>query len=1009
MSGFEAGSIFYTIEARVGALLTGGRQVDRFNNDAQRGFNQTDRQVNSLNASMGRLSQVARAVTAALVTNQIFAYASAWNDLEDRLKNTGLTAYELKNVQDQLMETSNRNGRTIEESAELYIRLSNSMAEMGYSTQSTLSYIDSLSNLMTINKTSTQSAESAINALTKAQMKGKLSGDEAMSVFNAMPSVLKTLAAQFKTTEAGVKQMASNGKLSMSDFQAAIISAQPELAKLADNMRNNLGDATNHFTNELKKALGEMNNSTGAIQGLVDGIKYLADNMGALITTAEMIAAIFAGRYISAMAAAAALSSKKLKETLSLAVAEKNLAKTALATAQAEKASALAAHQSLIAQMSLAQTEKTRNALRVQIKASVAALTAATNAETVAQTRLAAAIKATSFATNTLKGAMAFLGGPAGVILIAATALMTWSVNADTAKQSALDLSDYIADLKNKFAALNEENKKLELSRLAVEIDKQNEAIKNQSASLYLAKTNFEDYSRRASGWASKLFTSQEGLNKVTLEYEQAQSDLAKMQDGLNDLLKTRDSLINLNTQSTENLTSSTKKLNNEFNETTKTNIEKNISKLSQELGIAELKQSKLNKEAYVYQNILATLGDEAGKYQASLLKSAQSGELFKGNIEGMPDQIYPLITALSELYDVNNSGADKTSAAALRIKELEGNIAVARLEVQGAIKDAKELKTLQDASASKGTEEEIKKIIELTEKYENLQAAKTGKSFAQEQVDNQKSPLEQIDIDEQAKLDRLNEWRATGLADEQLYQDSLTAITDEANKKRKKIDDDAAAAKLANTQALLSSSADLFGGMADLIGAFSNESGAAYKSMFAISKGFAIANATLSVASAAIKAMDDPLAVTPAQKFANYAAVAVAGGNLVSQLSSISYGGGRLTGGSVDASKMYRVNESGQPEMYVSNGKQYMLPNRNGEVIPANKLGGSSAPVVNWSINVINNTDSSIEQSVNPDSKQIDIIVNKAVNKVNESIRTHTGSTWQAMQSSTNIKAKLG
>ena len=97
------------------------------------------------------------------------------------------------------------------------------MTELGYSTQGTLSYIDTPSNLMTIIKTSAISTESATNALIKALMKAKLDGVEAMTVFNAMPSILKTLSKQINKTETEVRMMASEGKLSMSQFTEMMI------------------------------------------------------------------------------------------------------------------------------------------------------------------------------------------------------------------------------------------------------------------------------------------------------------------------------------------------------------------------------------------------------------------------------------------------------------------------------------------------------------------------------------------------------------------------------------------------------------------------------------------------------------------------------------------------------------------------------------------------------------------------------------------------------------------
>lgn len=54
-------------------------------------------------------------------------------------------------------------------------------------------------------------------------MKAKLDGIEAMTVFNAMPSILKTLSKQINKTETEVRMMASEGKLSMSQFTEMMI------------------------------------------------------------------------------------------------------------------------------------------------------------------------------------------------------------------------------------------------------------------------------------------------------------------------------------------------------------------------------------------------------------------------------------------------------------------------------------------------------------------------------------------------------------------------------------------------------------------------------------------------------------------------------------------------------------------------------------------------------------------------------------------------------------------
>ena len=67
---------------------------------------------------------------------------------------------------------------------------------------------------------------------------------------------------------------------------------------------------------------------------------------------------------------------------------------------------------------------------------------------------------------------------------------------------------------------------------------------------------------------------------------------------------------------------------------------------------------------------------------------------------------------------------------------------------------------------------------------------------------------------------------------------------------------------------------------------------------MFAISKAFAIAEATVKLSQAVMQAMADDTAFTPAQKFANMAAVAAAGANVISQITSVGFAkGGHVVG----------------------------------------------------------------------------------------------------------------
>jgi tape measure domain-containing protein len=741
---FEAGSIYYTIEAKTGALLTADKQVSSFNQRAQEGFERTA-------ASMSKLTQIAKAVSAALVSSQIIAYAQSWNELEDRIQNTGATASQTKDILDQLLATSDRNGRTIEESSELYIRLSNSMNELGYSTQSTLSYIDTLSNLMTINKTNALSAESAINALTKAQMKGKLAGIDAMSVFNAMPSVLKTLGKQLNKTEAEVRKMASDGKLSMSDFTDAMIAAQEETAALADNMRNTVTDGINRVTNNLKKYLGELNNSTGATKVLVDSLILMSQHVDILMTGVGALAAIYAGKYITSLASATKQSAEKVINDIKLAQAEKAAAQAALQQAQAEIVHLRAVQQSLSAQLKLAQTETTRNAIRKQLKANTDALTAATNQQTAAQARLDVAMKATSFAAKGLRSAMAMLGGPAGMLFLAAGALSMWSSKANEAKQKALDFASAIDDV-------NDSLKDLSANQLANQIDQINDdlsLVEKQTKKAQSELKKLESYKKDRNEAIVKGYVGEKGLDRLEKEIRKLKSDIDTFSQSTQKLtgkLQSYKNALGALTGPTQQATQKTDKFIDSLDKTTKTKIDEKIKSLSTELEISEMKLSGAKKAAYIYENALSELGDESDKYKVALLGLINGTAEWADMSDEVRKTLEPLLNALGKMFDANEKlnaskkkGKGTTRTYAEEVKELSDKLEVAKLEAQGLTVEA-ELLSITQKMGGKVTAkqtEELRKLIETSQAYKALGTLQSPIDIEKNSYNNSKTALD--------------------------------------------------------------------------------------------------------------------------------------------------------------------------------------------------------------------------------------------------------------------------
>lgn len=193
-----------------------------------------------------------------------------------------------------------------------------------------------------------------------------------------------------------------------------------------------------------------------------------------------------------------------------------------------------------------------------------------------------------------------------------------------------------------------------------------------------------------------------------------------------------------------------------------------------------------------------------------------------------------------------------------------------------------------------------------------------------------------------------------------QLYEDAKTAILQQASYQRQAILQQEQQTYQQNVSSLLEnrricwlpSGCDR---------SSSREVECGISSAFAISKGFAIAQASLNLQTAISNAMAIPWP-------ANIPAIAQAlsaGTQIVSAISGINYSGARYNGGPVSAGGLYQVGEKGKPEIYqASTGKQYMIPGDNGKVISNKDM--QSGGGISVQVNVINQSTGATLQSAN-------------------------------------------
>lgn len=215
-------------------------------------------------------------------------------------------------------------------------------------------------------------------------------------------------------------------------------------------------------------------------------------------------------------------------------------------------------------------------------------------------------------------------------------------------------------------------------------------------------------------------------------------------------------------------------------------------------------------------------------------------------------------------------------------------------------------------------------------------------RSFFNEIKGSGNDPYVQNDITREDQLVKAKELYDQQLLNVQQFEEAKALIEEQYRKRREDLDRQAAISQL-NT------AATLFDGIAGIIEAAGAKNSAAYRTIFAISKSFQIAQAMLNLQGAIMTAMDDKTAFTPAQKFANMAAVASQGAAVLQQLTSVTLSGARANGGPVGGGRAYLVGERG-PEIFVPGASGQITSNEN--LNKALGSGGGISVVINQTNN---------------------------------------------------------
>lgn len=923
----NVGAIYYTVEAETAKLISDLENANKRLEMLESGFNKTDASAKKADMQLtktaaavrnlgnegagaerkiGGLVKMLGGLIAVQSIGGIISLAEGYNEMAERIRMATGSVEEYEMAQARLLAGANRTYRSLEEAQELFIRTADSLREMGYSTEQSLDVTDSLSLAFVKSATSADRAKIAMGAFSRSLSKGRVDSDAWEMMLISIPTLADDMSAALGKSAQEVRKLGAEGKLTTKELTEGLLGSLEKNGEAADNMATTVADAFTNLRNSLAVYVGEANRASGSTQLISSAIVSLGENIDLVVKSLMLLGAGALAKYIASQGLATIASLKQ-------ALAARQEAATALQAAQARNAAAVAA---------LAHARA-----NVGLTTSTTALAAAEKAATVAAAGLATAQRAASAASV---GMLGILGGPAGVIAIAASLAAGFLLMGDNADKAVKDIDELTGSLDGLH------QKQLELRKLDLEeaIRKNGEALEETSVSVNALRKDYEDlHAQLGRG------VSDDDLKNLTHTITEQEVELTKLADKHSRL---ETALLNVNS-ALQQAAASQRSLNQAMDDSPTDDYLKRLVDRKHALidGNSATKQAEryiktLNNVTPERIEQIRKEAAEIDRLAAAQRKSTQSRGAGK-----------KAETEAERSYKQNTETLQKL-AESFALAHLEGQqLAVVQARL-----------SLNDYATPEQIESAEKLAIAL-HKVNEAQKLKTKVgSDPQAYIRGNDEPLSVGAFDDQvarydaedkreqeryeAKLVRLREAMEAEKLTIAQYHAEFEAMQIEHAARLNQIDE-------ARQSVMLSTAGNAFGQLASLIKNSQGEQSSAFKALFAVSKAFAIADAGLKLNMALMQVMADQTALTPMQKFANYAAVASAGASVLSAISSASFGG-RQYGGPTQPGKMYRINENGAPEVFnAANGQQFMLPNTRGHVV-SNKdasvsKGGEGAP----------------------------------------------------------------
>lgn len=370
-------------------------------------------------------------MSAALATGVITSYSDAWRRTTNILASSVTATQNLAQSQKDVIQIAKDSRAPLEQTAKLYAGLSASASELNASQEDIAKFTELAAKSLAVGGASAGEAAGALLQLRQAIGGTVIQAQEFNSLIDGARPLLQAVARgsdRFAGSVNKLREAVKGGTVTSKEFFEAALKGSDFIDKKFNKTLATFAQNMTLASNAATEYIGTNETMTSTVDLAGEAVVFLSDNLDT-ISNVVLVAAI-AGM---------------TKFTIGAATNTAALISNMLALEARSAAGLVAARNQQAASLVMF-----RHAVLTGNATKAAASLASAN------TALAAASVTAAAGVGLLSRSMAFLGGPLGVVLLAASAISIYALSAKDARTPTEKLADEVDELSKSFGKLNE-------------------------------------------------------------------------------------------------------------------------------------------------------------------------------------------------------------------------------------------------------------------------------------------------------------------------------------------------------------------------------------------------------------------------------------------------------------------------------------------------------------------------------------------------------------------------